>query len=214
MATATATAVLVERFSDNILAVIKSASADEIEEGFSWYDTAKATLARMARQYDVPLPTAVGVASAESPQVPWHQNVRAAELTLQAYVAGAPMPKVSGYLSNRRKAWRLLKAMPATANDMLAWFDDKPVGYGIKTHNFAANIIAVKDEFAVTVDGHAHNIAVHGMRRESIRAVKMTADSYLAAMDAYRAVADQLGMLPKQAQAIAWLVYRNLDLAK
>ena len=75
--------------------------------------------------------------------------------------------------------------------------------------SFYANILRPDDPGPVTVDRHAVSILANDRGEERKRTLeRMGAYTYCAGM--YRDAARTLGIMPHQAQAIAWVTWRRI----
>lgn len=184
----------------NIRSAILRASAAEYAEGKSWYPTAGRLAAVIADATASDVATAGAVIAALSPRNPWAWNVADAYAVLTHAQRpttrdgnAAKLPRVTTFNSNRDRAI----SFAAGASD---WTSAAP-----KVRSFVANIMG--DYRAVTVDVWAIRCATGG----ALDAVPSRKGAYQRVADAYRAVAAELGILPAEAQAIAWVVCRNAD---
>lgn len=155
-----------------------------------WYQNAN----EICRELDRENPDrAAGVIAALSPQIHWNQNVA---LAIRAYTDGT----ASGCFGNSCR----------NANRILNGEDWRVVLNGKKTRNFAALISNPNDSESVCVDRHAFDIAVGEKTNEKNRKALDRVGVYERFADAYRSAAAALGILPSQAQAISWVVWREI----
>lgn len=165
----------------HVMMVYRRATDADIAAGMDWYEGAH-EIAREAATVS----TGAGILSALSPRMPWVRNVQLARVAFH-------MPLTGGALgASVEKA----NAIREGADPLIA------LGKGMKTLSFYANILDPSDPVTVTVDTHAIKIA--GINRDSV-GKKL----YLAIADGYREVADYVGLLPQQVQAITWTTWRR-----
>ena len=165
----------------HIMTVLRRATVEDAAEGISWYERAR----EIAEEAGNPS-TGAGILSALSPRMPWVRNVQLARVAFH-------MPLTGGALgASVVKA----NAIREGADPLMA------LGKGLKTLSFYANILDPSDPWTVTVDTHA--IKVAGVNRDSVGK-----GLYNAIADGYREVAEYVGLLPQQVQAITWTTYRR-----
>lgn len=192
----------------NILSVYYSANAGQRIHGEYWYDTAQMIAYDLSTKYGVELAKVAGVIAAVSPQNQWANNVRLAEKIVSRYVAGIDVVEAGGYLGlGLNKAKQILESDGNTETI-------KTILSGRKIVSFFRNIMGARN--VVTVDGHAYNVALFGMERQSINSTprKLTDKVYGEVEDAYREAAKIAGINQVSMQAITWTVYRSLKLSK
>lgn len=78
---------------------------------------------------------------------------------------------------------------------------------GLKTQNFARNILGCTD--SVTVDVHAFSVAV-GKRYTAKTMKPISPKVYEEVSGAYKAVAEEMSVAPAHLQAIVWQTWRRL----
>jgi len=190
----------------NILSVFYAASEVERRGGLVWYMEARSIAFGFSERYGVTLSQAAGLIALLSPQKHWGRNVEEAERVLDMYKRtgsaedAAQTPGLFCRGVQREKIQRLLEGA-----DPLALLTTP------KVRAFYLLVYTGGDADAVCVDGHATNIAQHGLRRVGIEsAKKLTPKQYDAIAEAYREGAAQVGITAAQMQAVTWVVYRNL----
>lgn len=165
----------------HIMTVLRRATVEDAADGISWYERAR----EIADEAGNPS-TGAGILSALSPRMPWVRNVQLARVAFHVPLTGGA-----------------LGASVVKANAIREGADPTiALGKGLKTLSFYANILDPSDPHTVTVDTHA--IKVAGVNRDSV-GVRL----YHAIADGYREVADYVGLLPQQVQAITWTTYRR-----
>lgn len=191
----------------NILQTYNAASPEELDAGMNWYANANLLTDGIAKRTGVPLWAVCGVIAALSPGSLWGRNVLEAEELISAWKANLPLPLVGVYgKRNVDKAIQILKG----TNPL----DVLPES-GPKTRSFFANILFPQTSDAVTVDRHAKALAygLHSIRlgyasNSLLSTVRVGEYDYLAWH--YRRVAERLGLIPSQLQAICWIVWKRL----
>ena len=168
----------------NILRKYSHSTVSDIDEGMSWYDSAR----EIARELDSSnTARAAGVIAALSPRMPWGRNVI---LARNAFANG----EASGTMS----------AFCNLANRILAGEDTFDVLKGDKTRAFAHNIAFPDSEF-VAVDRHAIAIAIAAIPTE----LSLSKSEYRMFSEAYSRAAAIAGYAPSQLQAITWVTHRH-----
>lgn len=185
-------------FESNILSVYHSATEQERLDGEQWYTRAAYIAQRIAMKNNLPITTVAGVIAALSPRNRWETNVADAENVCFAFANGGTRRWITVRTFKRQltAAWGILKT-----NEPLAYLG------GLKTLNFYRCIIQ-GDSKSVCVDSHAATLAMNGLR-ERLIAPSINVLLYTRIADAYRTVAEQVGVLPSALQATTWLTYRN-----
>lgn len=180
--------------TENIIRIIRSATPAQVAEGAAWYPVAHGEASRIAAIYGIGTDTVAAIIAALSPRNRWARNVYDAECFVAAAFHGLPRrPKACTFHANAAKAWDIATGTP--------WSD---ILTGPKVRSFVANIVG--DVYAVTVDVWAVRAATLGAA-DSVGKRKGEYDAYA---NAYRAAAATLGLTPHTAQAIAWVVTRDL----
>jgi hypothetical protein len=164
------------------------ASPEEIEQGTQWYDNARAEAHTLATAHNTDTPTVAAMIAALSPRITWDETLKAAKELLRHK---SRAKGIAGFRMNHTKALRILAG--ESPNDVLG---------GKKVTNFFRNILGDGD--AITVDTWAARAA--GETRPLDRH-----NRYERIANAYRSVAREIGLEPRQFQAVIWLVIRNRD---
>jgi hypothetical protein len=175
----------------NVRVILQAATTEQWEVGMSWYRTAHDYADAIATATGLPLDAIAAAMAALSPRNRWRSNV-IGTMSVARYVAGLTdnLPYCGTFNSNRDKAVNILRN-PSQWADILR---------GIKVNSFVRNI-ALLDYSCATIDVWAVRAATNGERD----AVKTDTD-YRAIEAAYIEVANEFGISPAQAQAIAWSV--------
>ena len=171
----------------NIISVYLSLTDSEISEGVHWYDSAR-DLAKEWSGGDVW--KGAGVIAAYSPMTPWWRNMELAKDSLLTGVA-----RTDSLTMNVSKAQRILDG-----EDVLSVLN------GPKLKAFAS-AIADPDTDLITIDSHAHSIAIgrHLFTQQSKLGVRTRREI----VDAYREAAELAGYHVSAFQAMTWVGWRN-----
>ena len=151
----------------------------------------------------VPLRISAGVVAALSPRMPWEDNINSAAKVIAADKAGLSPEDVSvtAFHANKNKAFTIAN-MPWNADTS----EVETILKGNKTKAFYRNL---QGQDAVTVDGHATNIAL-GTMNSLDKTVGLTTKHYEYIESLYTELAESLCIKSYQLQAITWLTYRRL----
>lgn len=176
-----------------ILATIGRGPEHVLQEGLGWYLAANSIARDISTDTGVAVAQCAGVLAALSPQTSWAENIRLAH-----EACSDPTTPTTGHTTDATdKADRIL-----TGEDPLA------VLGGRKVRSFYRNILTPTTAGPVTVDRHAIDLLVGRKGAVNDRILERPG-AYVYAAAAYRAAARELAILPHQAQAIAWLVWRH-----
>lgn len=176
-----------ENLKANILSAYSRATSEERSNGMAWYDYAHKVALRIANGN---LELGAAMLAVTSPMQKWERNVIVAE---HAFTYGFPYPGMKSIMS---KVIRLLEGEePST------------VVNGEKTTSFFNNIVNPNGS-QVTIDRHAYDIAVGQIHTDKTRP-SITKKMYAEFSEAYRAAADELGMVTLELQAVTWVAWRR-----
>lgn len=178
-----------ERYVANIVSAWHDATPDDKARGRAWYPVAH-DLADVIGNGDAR--KGAGLIAALSPQCGWSRNVKLAEDASNGDVHGSTgdtLDKVRAILAD------------TDPSDVLP--GDK------KTGHFYRNILDPTDPDPVTIDRHAHDVAIgetYGNRDRGLG----NATRYATLAHAYREASRRLGELPNVVQAVTWVRQRRL----
>lgn len=172
-----------ETYVQNIVAIWNRATPAQTAKGRAWYPVAH-DLAIMFGDGNVKV--GAGIIAALSVQKSWSENIRLA--------TDASNGNVHGNVGNAlRKVEAILSGIaPEDVLPMQA-----------KTGNFYRNIVDPTDASAVTVDRHAHDIAVGTVYGSKDRGPS-NPTRYATIRDAYVTASKRLGECPSVVQAVTW----------
>jgi len=173
----------------NIAKSYREASPELVAAGRDWYSMAHDHAMRIGQGDAV---RGAGVIAAMSPQKDWKTNLDLADSFVKTGRAGHTNDSLS-------KASRIM-AGEDPADVMKT---------AHKTRNFYKNILDPSDPAPITVDRHAHDIAVNRRFGDKDRGLSSNG-RYSHFHDAYTAAANSLGVeTPNQVQATTWSHWRG-----
>lgn len=184
-----------------------------LADGMAWYESAAAMIREDAAAYGVPFSTAAAVYSACSINASWAANVTIARRWL-AYATGADRPSGLATVATRCEA--AIAERVETAADAFRVVLQGADARGSKVASFCANFHGQTD--FVTVDRWAMVGAGQAETTVNARGKVTPCDTHSKApkgpkydrvADAYRAVAADLGITPRELQAAVWVAVRG-----
>lgn len=178
-----------ERYVSNIISAWNAASPADHAEGRQWYRVAH-DLAEIVGDGDVR--TGAGVIAALSPMTPWERNEKlareiSATRVLKGHL-GSALAKVARIMAGED---------PMTVLPMDA-----------KTGHFYRNIADPDDPDPVTIDRHAHDVAVGESYGSNDRGLS-SKTRYATLAHAYREAARRLGETAPTVQPVTWVYWRR-----
>jgi len=197
------------RVERNILTVYALANDTDRAEGLFWYSKAHDTARVMAEKHGIPLQRAVGVIAAISPGCPWGRNVMEAEEFIKAYVGGYKLPSVGVY--GRRNVAKARRILNGESPDSVLHTKTGP-----KVWAFYNNILSPTASQELTIDRHAKCLAYNlgsvkrGSASNDSQAIVGRVE-YRYLVRHYRVLANRLGLVPHQLQAITWVTWKRIE---
>lgn len=177
----------IRRYARNIITTYRRASLEQSERGLAWYQEAYDLATRLS---DDPRKGA-GVIAALSARNSWERNVSIATV---AFETGAPTGHTK---ANLDKAARIMSGeAPETVLPM-----------SLKTGHFYRSILHAGETDAVTIDRHAHDVAVGRKYGDREDRGLSSQNRYDALVKAYRVAARHTNDYPAVLQAIVWTVW-------
>lgn len=174
------------RYIKNIVKVYEQATPEQRVRGRNWYPTAH-ELADFLSEGNVQM--GAGVIAALSANKAWDLNQKLARRAFDGDAGGHTR-------DNLAKVAKIMAGVdPADVLPM-----------GMKTGNFYRSILDPTDTEAVTIDRHAHDIAVGRPYGDAERGLS-SKGRYAVLSLAYRNAAAKLGILPSELQATVWVVW-------
>lgn len=185
---------------DNVLSLFTRADGTDRLAGLSWYKQANAWCRLWSQELILPIENVVGVLAVLSPRNKWERNLSDALTVLKAHKVGIDPHsiKVATYGTNKTKAFQIA----AGSLDVLG---------GVKVTSFFDNILRPTASQAVTVDVWAARIANGDLRANP---GTLAGKRYGEIAQAYADVAEYVGLLPHQVQAVTWMAARSRSVAK
>lgn len=177
-----------ERYVSNIMQAYGATSPQDRERGLNWYPLAH-DIADVIGQGDAR--KGAGVLAALSPQKRWDTNV--------ALATDASNGNCHGQVKD---------AIRKTERILLGEDPAEVLPVDSKTWNFYRNILDPTDPDPVTIDRHAHDIAVGETYGNAPRGLN-NATRYATLAHAYREAARRLDVVPSVLQATVWTAYRR-----
>jgi len=179
----------------NILHYRHSATPEQEEAGIRWYPAAHRIVAAIADATGISDIRVCYALAALSPRNPWRWNVADAYAYASARAEGRTMPKATTFKRCQLTAWQAL------ASDGQPWSTAAP-----KVNAFVRCIMG--DVLEVVVDTWAVRVASGGQF-----STVANDKAYAKVARAYVAAAELLGELPRDVQAITWIVAQTEGLA-
>lgn len=179
----------------NIVDTYARATEAQKTDGAAWYPTAFTIVDAIAKATGTDAVRVCYALAALSPRNPWRWNVADAYSYAAARRAGLTMPKATTFGRNRTSAWAAL------ASDVAPWNTAAP-----KVNAFVAAIMG--NPLSVVVDVWAFRVATGTTSKLTLRGA-----DYVAIAAAYTDAAAILRILPRDLQAITWLVAQTEGLA-
>lgn len=176
-----------------------------VKQGKNWYKEANQLAHNLCLQYRISLDKCAGVISALSPGVTWEQNQRDAQMLCQLYDLNLHNDafehhRFSTYSRNVLKAIEILNG----TKEVESYFEAKY--HGFKTRAFYLNIFRPSEVTMVTIDRHARAIAL-GLNKSEKAKVQRT--EYYELSKHYQRIANKVGLLPHELQAVTWVAYKH-----
>lgn len=165
------------------------ATDNQRADGLFWYKEVRELAVDLSIIYNQPLYVVAGVIAALSPRNRFNRNIQDTRSIMERGEAAT----VSTFGSNKRKALRIIQEA-RSEEDVIA------ILKGNKVVSFFCNIFYKQDD-EVTVD-------VWMLRLLDIKG-SVTEKRYREAADAVRSAAYELGVQPKQLQAVTWVETRG-----
>lgn len=174
------------RYIANIIRTYNAATPDQKRRGHAWYPTAH-QLADFLSEGDVV--KGAGVIAALSANKAWDLNRKLAGDAFAGQVHGHTR-------DNLAKVAKIMAGVDPT----------EVLPMTLKTGNFYRSILDPSDPEAVTIDRHAHDIALGRPYGDENRGLGAKG-RYAVLSLAYRNAAAKLGILPSELQATTWVVW-------
>ncbi len=184
---------------DRIRAVLDVATDIEIEKGFNWYQNAHNICVQWLGNYSVllSLDHAAGILAALSPMQSWQGNIRSAETLL-----------ATGNCKGLGYAVTDARQMYEGAHPYQVLYEGGR--NNTKVRSFYENIRNPDEVGTVTIDRHMIGLLADDPHiLDSQRWISRQHHRW--AKERFETVADEINVLPHQAQAIAWITWRRIQ---
>lgn len=178
---------MINKYKRNIRKSYKAVKLKDIEAGMGWYWEARKWCVKVSKEHNVKLFRVVGILAALSPRNRWERNKAD---TISVILKGEKAV-VATFNPNKAKAVRVLSCKESEVLKVLN---------GLKVKSFYSNIYNAYDD-KVTIDVWAARVA--GLEGG------LTSKRYGEIGEAFRVVARELDIMPKQLQALTWGVLRD-----
>lgn len=179
----------------NIEAVLALATPEELEYWRKWYLVGHRAAVMLARKHKTDLMTAAAVIAVLSPQEEWNVNLELADAAL-----GNDWNEVGTLLDSRAKAYSIVHDRDFSAIR------------GEKVFPFFLSIFdPAKFQEEVVVDTHAASIWL-GLRKGSAPGINDTVRAKMT--EDYAKAGAKYGLSPQEAQACAWVMWKQIPIAK
>jgi hypothetical protein len=191
----------VDSMLHNLDQLLECASAEQWDAGKTWYTRTHDYAVELSGKYNLSLEQTAGVLAVLAPMNNWERNMQDAVSVIECYLDDGCIDevKVATYPANKEKAYQIV-----ATGDVEAYVR------GNKITAFYNNILNAYDEteLGVTVDMWAARALV-GMPGDKTD-LNLSDSAYGKAAEAYRLKAEQHNLLPKQLQAVVWVVVRDM----
>lgn len=186
---------------DNLVWMLEQTDEIDQTEGCEAYAKYRRVMQDYANAYRVPLDRVTAAFCALSPNNDYVGNLRSLTSVLEGFVAGTPVDRVviSTYNHCRDRAFRYLNGEE----------DFDTPNRGLKIKSFYWNILDPDCPAHVTIDGHMA-AAYAGDSALTMKEVLLSRNWYRVISGAVIDLADEVGLLPNQLQAILWFTRKRL----
>ena len=178
--------------TNRIVAMFRSANAEELAYGLTWYQDAHTFAAEVAQRHGLTVRQVAGIIAALSPRTSWELN----KVNAERLIATGDCP---GLTLGRHRAQRI--AFDAE--------DPADVLGGPKVRSFFDNLADPLNSEAVVIDRHAFDAVAGQVTNDHTRKQLDRKGEYQRVSDIYRSAAHVLGVQPHVVQAVVWSVWRN-----
>lgn len=198
-----------KRIERNILAVYFRSNDQDKLAGLTWYTEAHEIALGISLKHSTEVSKVVGVLAAISPGNNWGRNIMEAEEFISAFVKGHTLPTVGIY--GRRNVAKARRILNGESPERVLHTKTGP-----KVWAFYCNILSPLTSQELTIDRHAKALAYNfpAVRpgyasNDKLSVVGKVEYRYLVRH--YRVIAERLGLVPHQLQAICWVTWKRLE---
>ena len=184
---------------DNLLRVYNLATQDQLDRGIRWYEHANHWVHQGATNYSLPFHTVAAITAALSVNNKWEWNKRDVIYLLNNLREGKRNPANMNITTFKQQIWTAIGIYD---------FQDPTLLSGQKVLQFYEDITNPHsiDENAVTVDIWAYRAWIFDSKAH---VPTMSSKTYYTISKDYFTGAEQVELLPREFQAVVWLVVRN-----
>lgn len=196
----------------NIASVYSQCSPETKCEGTAWYQYHRDLIEREIRGTRFTLDSAVCAFSALSPRVQINNNIKDFLFLVKIvenndHLSQGILSEFFAYESNVQKAFNFLVENASFVETFPKLTKSKNSN---KIKDFAYCLFYPNNQTSVCIDTHAYSIwAGRRVKANDVEAFK-SLKSYSEVVQDYLAVANNLGIVPNQLQAITWIGWRKL----
>lgn len=183
--------MLLNNVSHRILRCLNKSNNSQYKYGKDWYKNAYSTCVDISKEVEQPLDVVVKTLAFLSPNNKWERNIIDTKNILNAYKNSVPLNevKVCTYNKNKNKVINLLEGTNTTIT-------------GRKVSSFFDNIYYPQSSNKVTIDRWIMRLVIDKDKSPSSK-------EYDQIESEFQRVANHIGLLPSELQAICWGVIRN-----
>ena len=199
---------LSRKITNNLLALWELRTETDESEGLLWYSRANRRGQELSLRHNVTISQAIGVIAVLSPGCEWGKNLQYADELIAAWSQGRrgnELPMVGVYGNrNLDKAKSILSGYAPT---------EVIPDSSKKVKAFFHCLLSPADSLAVVIDRHAKCAALNLRSSKSGAAsqdVIVRSGEYDYLSRHYVKLADRFGILPSQAQAILWCLWKRM----
>ncbi len=197
------------RIERNILAVYFRSTDQDKLAGMTWYGDAHEVAVGLSLKHSTEVSRVVGVLAAISPGNNWGRNIMEADEFISAFVRGYTLPSVGVY--GRRNVAKARRILNGESPESVLHTKTGP-----KVWAFYSNILDPMNSQELTIDRHAKALAYNlpSKRKgfasdDKLSIVGRVEYRYLVRH--YRVIAERLGLVPHQLQAVTWVTWKRLQ---
>lgn len=184
---------------ENIEAVFNEATPDEKHFWGAWYDNVQSDIRLLAEEKNLPYDLTAAIVATLSPSNLWVQNLRNADIVIEAYFDDIPASDVfvHNQIQDIEKCYEMLRT-------------GVPKVSGKKVTNFYESLLdpaGAREKRIAVLDGHAINIWLG--KKVDLSKVPNLSDKKKDRLESdYVQASDELHTSPQQVQATTWYIWK------
>lgn len=192
----------------------------------NWYYDANKKVKKISEKYDCPAYIVAFVVSVTSVNNTWETNIEQSENLVRYYAENSYIDTTDTHDSNLASTYWPNRHKAVTA--LLYWKTGQEIDQktlfsflGVKTYNFAMNILHPESDDFVTLDGHATNLSLYGTNYRPLDKTPFSYSlkglglaRYKVISKAYRLVAEKYNVSVHIIQSVTWETWRELGQRK